>query len=131
MDGIFSQILGLLFVTAGVFLIFWIPAEILHKAGFSRVLALFIPLTGFLGLALFAFIEWPIQREIAWLRFKAGMHSAELIPVVEWYAISLEKRGEWKDAAEVYEELARRAAPGDNAEYYRNCAARLRERVAV
>jgi hypothetical protein len=128
---LFTQILGLLLVIASVFLIFWIPAEILHKAGFSRVLALFIPLTGFLGLAFFAFIEWPIQRELAWLRFKAGMHSIGLIPVVERYAISLEKRGEWKDAAEVYEELARRAAPGDNAEYYQNCVARLRERVVV
>ena len=65
-------ILGFLLLGALAVLAFWIPAEILHKAGFPRWIAVFIPFTGFIGLAIFAFIEWPVQRELAWLRMKAG-----------------------------------------------------------
>ena len=85
-------ILGLLLFGALVILAFYVPAEILHKAGFSRWIALFIPFTGFIGLAVFAFIEWPIQRESPGCCLKAGTHSSEAIPSVERYARPREAR---------------------------------------
>ncbi len=126
-------ILGFLLLGALAVLAFWIPAEILHKAGFPRWIAVFIPFTGFIGLAIFAFIEWPVQRELAWLRMKAGADSNEAIPLVERFALDLERRGEWKQAAEVYEELSQRASldESENAEYYRNCVKRLKEHLHV
>ena len=84
-------ILGFLLLGALAVLAFWIPAEILHKAGFPRWIAVFIPFTGFIGLAIFAFIEWPVQRELAWLRMKAGADSNEAIPLVERFALDLER----------------------------------------
>jgi predicted PurR-regulated permease PerM len=125
------QILGTFVGAALVGLIFLIPVEMLHKAGFSRWIALFIPFTAFIGLAIFAFIEWPIQRELAWLRLKTGMLSPELIPSVERYALELERRGEWKQAAEVYEHLSNIPSLEDNADYYRNCVKRLKEHLGL
>jgi hypothetical protein len=110
-------------------LAFWIPAEILRKAGFSRWLALAIPLTGYLALAIFAFVEWPIERERAWLRFRCGEDPDELKPQVEGYALDLERRGSWPEAAEVYSELLGRSTSEEQAMYYRNLLQRLRERM--
>ncbi len=123
------QILGMLAGLLFLFLIFWAPAEFLRKAGFSRWFALLIPLTGFIGLAVFAFIEWPVERELAWLRLKSGELTTDTIPLVERYAVNLERRGEWKKAAEVYTELSQKAPPDENAEYYRNCVERLKEHL--
>ena len=83
--------------------------------------------------------DWPsspsssgrVQRELAWLRLKTDTPSIDLIPMVERYAIDLERHGEWKKAAEVYAELSQGASPGDNADYYRNCVERLREHLRV
>jgi hypothetical protein len=105
--------------------------EILRKAGFPRWIALFIPLTGFIGLAVFAFIEWPVERELAWLRLKAGEPADDALELIERHAVHLERSGEWKRAAEVYRELARRAPADENAEYYRNCVKRLQEHLNV
>jgi hypothetical protein len=126
-----AQILHCLLGIVVVFLIFWIPAELLHKAGFSRWFALLIPLTGFIGLAVFAFIEWPIERELAWLRWKSGELPDDAIDSIERHAIKLERRGDWKKAAEVYTELSQKIPLGENAEYYRNCVERLKEHLDV
>jgi hypothetical protein len=128
-SSILVPLLSFAILVAVVCLIFWVPSEILHKAGFSRWYALLIPFTGFLGLVIFAFIEWPVRRELAWHRLKDGDASADLVAGAEGYAVYLEKRGEWKQAARVYEELASRSGPGESGDYYRNCLERLRERV--
>jgi hypothetical protein len=124
---IITPILVLVTIIAVIVVLFWIPSEILHKAGFSRWLALLIPPTGFLGLAVFAWIEWPIEREVAWLRFKDGKSSEDLVAKVEAYAVDLEKRGDWSSAAAVYEELGRRVSSAESAEYYQNCVERLNQ----
>jgi hypothetical protein len=126
-----TSIVGFNLIVALIVLIFWIPSEILHKAGFSRWWALLIPLTGFIGLAIFAYMEWPVRRELNWFRMKAGTFSVDLLPSVERYALDLERRGDWQEAAEVYEALSRRAPPGESADYYRNCMERLNERLGV
>jgi hypothetical protein len=126
-----AQILAWLFIAVIAFLIFWIPAVMLHKAGFSRWFALLIPFTGFVGLAVFALIEWPIERELAWLRWKSGEFPDDAIDVIERYAIKFERRGDWKKAAEVCSELSQKLPHGENAEYYRNCVARLKEHLDV
>jgi hypothetical protein len=106
---------------------FWIPSEILRKAGFSRWLAILIPPTGFLGLAVLAFLDWPVEMELAWLRLKNGADPRKLIGLVENHAVLLEKRGDWSQAAEVYKELARNAPSEEQAGYYQNCLNRLKE----
>jgi hypothetical protein len=125
------ELIGLLAMLLMVVLVATIVVRILQKAGFSPWcgLLLLIPLIGFIGLVAFAFIEWPVQRELAWLRLKTGTFSPDLIPSVERYALKLEKQGEWKQAAEVYELLAHIPSVDDNAEYYRNCVKRLKEHL--
>jgi hypothetical protein len=110
-------------------LIIWVPARMLHRAGYSRWYALPILFTGYIGLIMFAVVEWPIQRELAWHRWKLGEPDDGGIARVEAYAIDLERRGEWKRAIEVYEELARRAPTVEGADYYRESSTRLRERM--
>jgi hypothetical protein len=89
---------------------------------------LLIAPTTVLGMILFAFLEWPIERELAWLRFKQGNPSDDLVGRVEGYAVHLENRGEWQSAQEVYEELIKRAASEESRTYYRNCLGRLKDR---
>jgi hypothetical protein len=107
--------------------LFWAPFAILRKAGYSPWLGLLIAPTTFVGMIVFAFLEWPIEREIAWLRFKQGSSSDDLVGRVESYAVHLENRGEWKSAEEVYEELIKRATSEESRTYYRNCLGRLRD----
>ena len=123
-----ESIFGLVLLLAGLLFVFWVPAEILRKAGFSRLWALLMPFTGFLGMIVFAMVEWPAERRLAWYRFKDGA-DPDLVPSVERYAVELEKEGDWKGASEVFEELRQQAAP-DTAEYYANCLKRLGDRVA-
>ena len=128
-----AQILAGLAGAVFVVLIFYVPAEILHKAGFSRwyALLMLIPPVGLVGLAIFAFTEWPVERELAWLRLKSGEPTADTISLVERHAVELERRGEWKKAAEVYTKLSQKAPLDENAEYYRNCVDRLKEHLNV
>ena len=88
-------------------------------------------MTGFVGLAIFAFIEWPVERELAWLHWKSGELTADTLPSIERYAVELERRGEWKKAAEIYMELAQRVPADENGEYYQNCVKRLKEHLDV
>jgi hypothetical protein len=126
---LFIRALALVLVALMVGLAFWIPAEILRKAGFSRWLALLIPFTGYLALAIFAFVEWPIERELAWTRFRCGEDADELKPQIEGYAVELEHRGLWSEAAKVYSELISRSSSEEQAAYYRNLIVRLQERM--
>jgi hypothetical protein len=108
-------------------LLLWAPFAILRKAGYSPWLALLIAPTTFVGMIAFAFLEWPIERELAWLRFKHGNPSDDLVGRAEGYAVHLENRGEWKSAEEVFEELIKRATSEESRTYYRNCLGRLRD----
>ena len=111
-----------------LYLFFWIPSEILRKAGFARGWTFIIPLTGFLAVIVFALSDWPIQLELAWYRLRDGETSEATIASAEKYAVHLENAGDWRKAAEVFEELARRASTPDTSDYYRNCVKRLREK---
>jgi hypothetical protein len=126
-------VLGLICLAALVFMIFWVPAELLHKAGYSRWYAPLMLCPGFIGLIIFAVVDWPVQRELAWLRLKTGDPAGADVALVEKYAVGLEKRGEWKKAIEVLENLARTAGEGDGAgeEYYRGWIKRLHERTVA
>lgn len=126
-----TPVFGFLFAIVFLGLIFWIPSEILHKAGFARGWGFLIVFTGFLGLIIFALIEWPIHRELAWHRLRAGDSSGDNIASVERYAVDLEKCGEWKKAEEVFEELARRAPSAEVTDYYLSCLKRLHEKMGA
>jgi len=123
------DLLAPILVIVAIVLLFWLPTEMLHKAGFSRWLGLLIPLTGYIAIIVFAFIEWPIHRELAWWRLAAGSPSEGDLPRAQSYAIDLEKRGEWQRAIEVYEVLAQRSPDKQEAEYAAKCASRLRAQL--
>src|SRR5262249_5480636 len=126
---ILAPILVFLLIIAMISLGVWACAEIIHKAGFSRWYVLLMFVTGGIGMLIFALIEWPVHRELAWLRVKSGEGKDADLTAVETYAVELEKRGEWKKAAEVFEALAQRAPSDEGSVYYRNCIQRLRERM--
>jgi uncharacterized membrane protein YhaH (DUF805 family) len=54
--------------------IFWMYVRIIRRTGYSGwwVLLAFVPLGNLIGLAFFAFSEWPILRELAYLRQHAA-----------------------------------------------------------
>jgi hypothetical protein len=118
-------------VLSFLILILWIPSEILHKAGFARGWAFLTFLIGPLALIILALIEWPIHRELAWHRLRAGGSSGDNIASVERYAVDLEKCGEWKKAEEVFEDLARRAPSEEVTDYYLSCLKRLHEKMGA
>jgi hypothetical protein len=124
---IVESLLGIAFLA----LIFWVPAVILHKAGFARGWTFLIVFSGYLGLVVFAFVEWPIERELGWHRFKAGEDSEAARALAESYAVFLEKAGEWKEAEEVFLELKKRAVSAESVDYYASCLNRLREKTAA
>lgn len=121
-----------LIALAIVFVIVTSCLELVHKAGFSRWYGLLILLTCFLGLTVLAWAQWPIHRELAWLRMKgsdAGVSDSQR-ELVEAYAVQLEKRGDWKQAIEVYEGLVANATTDEGEDYYRTCARKLIDRLA-
>jgi uncharacterized membrane protein YhaH (DUF805 family) len=54
--------------------IVWMYVRIIRRSGYSGwwVLLAFVPLGNLIGLAFFAFTEWPIERELAHLRHHAA-----------------------------------------------------------
>lgn len=123
-----EAILGLLACAAFALVSISAIAEALRKAGFSRWWGLLLLLLGPIAVLIFAFKEWPVQREAAWSRLREGATSEDVIARVERYALDLEKAGHWKMASRVYEELSRRT-PSESGDYYANCAKRLSERL--
>ena len=123
-----SDLVAFFIAIAFLVVLFWAPFAILRKAGYSPWLGLLIAPTTFVVMIVFAFLEWPIERELAWLRYKQGNPSDDLIGRVDGYAVHLENRGEWQSAEEVYEELIKRATSEESRTYYRNCLGRLRDR---
>jgi hypothetical protein len=107
----------------------WVPMLILGKAGFPRAYGCLAVVLGPIGLVIFGLSEWPILRELTWLRIKTGEPLGDSIGLAEGHAVDLEARGEWKRAIEVYEELARRVPDEKTANYYRDSSRRLRERM--
>jgi hypothetical protein len=89
-------------------LLVWVPMVILDKAGFPRAYGVLAFALFPISMVLFALAEWPIVRELAWLRMKVGEPLGHSIALVEAHAVDLEARGESKKAIEVYEELTRR-----------------------
>ncbi len=125
---ILSLVLSVLLGLGLIGFVVWVPTEFLRRAGYSRWWVLMLFLTGFLGLIMFAILEWPIERENAWYRMRDGERSEELIARVERFAVELEKAGDWNRASRVFGDLSR-ATSGEAAAYYVNCMERLGERI--
>lgn len=108
-----------------VILYFWAPFELLHKAGYSRWWALLFSPIGPVGMMVFAFLEWPVHRELAWRRLATGSDSARDFDMAQGYAVDLEKAGEWRRAIEAHELLARRSPDEASAKYAADSIRRL------
>ena len=126
-------VLGIAVLFFSIGLLLWVavvvPICILRKAGFESWLVVPVQLTFPFSWIFVAFADWPMHRELAWLRMKTGDCSPIRVSLIEGHAIDLEQRGEWKKAIEVYEELARRGPSPKGSDYYRNCSNRLLERL--
>jgi hypothetical protein len=116
---------------AGVAVALWVylsvPVIALRNAGYPGWLAIPFILTFPISGVVFALARWPIYREIAWLRMKAGDTPEPDVDLIEQYAVDLERDGEWAKAVEVYEELAARTPTEESRGYYQNSADRLRQ----
>ena len=121
--------LGLFFIGLFLWICVVVPVCILRKAGFESWLVVPVQLTFPFSWIFVALADWPMHRELAWLRMKTGDPSPIRVSLIEGHAIDLEQRGEWKKAIEVYEELARRGQSPKGSDYYRNCSNRLLERL--
>jgi hypothetical protein len=126
-------VLGIAVLFFSIGLLLWVavvvPICILRKAGFESWLVVPVQLTFPFSWIFVALADWPMHRELAWLRMKTGDPSPIRVSLIEGHAIDLEQRGEWKKAIEVYEELARRGPSPKGSDYYRNCSNRLLERL--
>ncbi len=124
-SAIVERVLALSLSALGLWLILWVPARILRKAGFSWGFAFLGLILGPIALVIFAFSDWPIERELAWLRLKTGEPLGRLLGLVEAHAAALERSGDWKQAARVYQELIRKEISDESTTYYRNCLSRI------
>ncbi|MGC8640726.1 MAG: hypothetical protein ACP5XB_12715 [Isosphaeraceae bacterium] len=116
---------GLFLLAAYLWLMVWAPVKILRRAGYSRGVTLLVLFLGPVSLLVLAFNDWPIERELAWLKLENAGHVTGLFELAEDHALALEKRGDWKSAAEVYKTMIRRATDTQQADYYGKCLQRL------
>ena len=124
---IFQRIAAFCLSVLFLWLIFWLPVRILRRAGYSRTVALLVLALGPFALIVLALNDWPIERELAWLKLQAGEPPELLLPLAEAHAVALEKRGDWSKAAEVYKTLIARSDSDEASNYYGNCLSRLGE----
>jgi len=71
-------LIGLIFVFGALILSLVINWLIVSKAGYSGALSLlaFVPLVNLIALLIFAFAEWPVQRELALARGRGNWPGA-------------------------------------------------------
>jgi hypothetical protein len=126
---VLAPLVGLTLLAVGLWASVWLPVIVLRKAGYPGWLAIPFVLTFPLSGVVFALAQWPIYRELAWLRMKAGTAAEPDVALIELYAGDLDQLGDWAKAAEVYETLAAKTVNPDSRSYYENSAQRLRERM--
>lgn len=73
-NGAVLAVLILLYVVLLVFFV-WCYVRIIRRAGYSGwwILMALVPIGNLIMLGFFAFKEWPIQRELNYLRYHAAM----------------------------------------------------------
>jgi hypothetical protein len=125
------QILSLVMVILFFSLYLWAPMELCHKAGYSRALGLLVAFTFPIGLIVFVFVDWPVYRELGWRKVAMGDYSERDLDLAQAYAIDLEQRGDWEQAAAVYEELSRKLPDPKEAEFAATSAKRLQDRIGL
>lgn len=91
-----KYLFGLFLFAAHLWLMVWAPAKILRRAVYSRGVALLVLFLGPLALLVPALNDWPIERELAWLKIENGGHAGRRFELAGDHALALEKRGDWK-----------------------------------
>jgi hypothetical protein len=97
--------------------------SIFQKAGYSRWLGLLIivPVANIVVLLLLVFGDWPVRRQLRYLKMRSGDASDEDAYDVLGDASRLERKGQFDAAMERYQEIATRFAgrpPGLDAGNY-------------
>src|SRR5438552_3521025 len=105
-DAVLAPLVGLTLLAVALWATFWLPVIVLRKAGYPGWLAIPFVLTFPLSGVVFAVAQWPIYRELAWLRMKAGATLEPDVGLIELYAVDLDQAGEWVKAVQIYEALA-------------------------
>src|SRR4051794_40768508 len=98
---VFVLILAVLFV--------WMWATIFKKAGYSWAMGLLmlVPFVNFLTLIYFAIAEWPLQSELARCAPQGERdRPTDRIDTMLRQAAALEQRGEWHNAANLFDTIA-------------------------
>jgi len=118
------------FVFFAVFASLW--AAIFKKAGYSLAMGLLmlIPVVNLFTFIYFACAEWPIHRKLAepanvdeW-----GTPQGDRIDTMLRQAASFEQRGDWNEAANLFEVLADELKGQPGSEFAAHSAKRIRER---
>ena len=97
--------------------------SIFRRAGYSRWMGLLIiiPVANIIVFLLLVFGDWPVHRQLRYLKVRAGDASDEDAYNVLGDAFRLERKGQYDAAMERYQEIATRfsgLAPGLDAENY-------------
>jgi hypothetical protein len=123
--------LFLLLGITGIAIHLWIWSAIFKKAGYSAFMSLLmlLPLVNFLVLLYFAITKWPIEVELARCT-PAGRsdRSVDRIDKMLLQANAMEQRGEWEDAAALFDTLAKELEGLPGARFAAQCANRIRQR---
>ena len=131
MEAILEAILGLLILGAIVGMMFALARKAGYEAGKAVLMAIgmLIPLVN-LGIVIyFVSTTWPIQAELASLRAKAGVGSADYADTLMSAALRLESRGDASAAIAKYEEVMRRFPGTDFAKDAEVDIRSLREKI--
>jgi hypothetical protein len=121
------MVVGLLLL---VFLV-WIWATIFKKAGYSWAMALLmlVPLVNLFVLIYFAWAEWPLEAELARCKPQDERdRPTDRIDTMLRQAAALEQRGEWRDAADLFDVLARELQGQPGSGFTAHSAKRIRQR---
>ena len=112
-------------VSIVIALVLW--AAVFQRAGYPvwYTLLLLVPVINLIWLVVFAFREWPIERELARLRVTNGEFTESDIDSLFRHGISLEHQGDRPGATSLFQLVARNATDQETIHLAEKCVHRL------
>lgn len=102
---------------------------IAHKAGLPRNRGFLFAFVPAFGPILAALAPWPIHDWLTIHRIRSGVNDTKSLEDAVAIASRSELEGDWEDAIEIFERVAVADPNGPNAEYAKNRAKEIRERI--
>ena len=106
---------------------------IIRKAGYSGwwMLIAIVPPVNIVMLLVFAFRQWPIQRELARLRVIAGSAIQADFDSLVTEAVSADQTGEWIHAVHLFELVASKSPGDETRAYATDSIERIKEKIGA